>query len=117
MKRIVNVTLALLFIGACSGTARDCSSCAASEFGADWIIVQYTNDGHPINCWQLHDEAVSNEEHTDGIFWKSEGHLVHISGWYNRVQVDDGNYKGAAKLLDVDLARCVNGKYLPEALR
>lgn len=50
--------------------------------------------------------------HTDGIFWQSpDGHLVHISGWYNRVQVQNGDFEGAARQLGIDLASCSEGRY------
>ena len=114
MKRIVTVVLTALFISACAGTARDCSSGCASEFGADWIVVQYANDGHALACWQLHDTAVTNEKNTDGIYWKDGGHLVHISGWYNRVQVDGEDFAGAATLLGIDLRGCQGGKYVAQ---
>lgn len=55
--------------------------------------------------------SVANEDGTDGIYWQQDGHLVHISGWYNRVQVDDDKFEAAAALLGVELARCTNGKY------
>lgn len=104
--------LTLAFTVACAGQMRECSGCAAENFGADWIIVQYKTDGSPINCWKLNGDSVSNEEHSDGIWWKSnDGHLVHISGWYNRVQVAGGNWDGAAAQLGVDVAKCGEGKY------
>lgn len=115
MKKIMSLVLTLLFVGACAGWQRDCSSCTAGSLGADWIIVQYANDGAPIACWKLDDVAVSNEDKSDGIFWVQDGHLVHISGWYNRVQVDGGRYAQAAQLLGVRLGLCVNGKYFEPA--
>jgi hypothetical protein len=38
-------------------------------------------------------------------------HLVHISGWYNRVQVNNGDWNGAAATLGIDLSRCHDGVY------
>ena len=110
MKKFV---LAILMITGCAGIERDCATCTAGNTGSDWIVVQYRNDGQPINCWKLANTAIANEEHTDGIFWQERnGHLVHISGWYNRVQVVGGDYAGAAKSLGVDLTRCGDGAYL-----
>ncbi len=104
--------LALLLLAGCAGTSRDCASCNASSFGSDWIVVQYEYNGNPINCWKLADTAIDNEQNTDGIFWQEKsGHLVHISGWYNRVQVTGGDWSGAAKALGVDLSRCEDGAY------
>lgn len=116
LKNIVKLFPFLLLVG-CAGFARDCQGCGASSFGADWIIVQYKFDGEPVNCWKLKDASVTNEHASDGIWWVgNEGHLVHVSGWYNRVQVNNSNYESAAKELGIDLKRCTSGKYLPETL-
>lgn len=112
MKRFPLIAL-LLCCTACAGWQRDCNSSVASSFGGDWIVLQYGFDGVPINCWKLKDTAISNEEHTDGVFWQDPGgHLVHISGWYNRVQVSNGDYAGAAKAIGISLDSCTGGKYL-----
>ena len=104
--------LLFLFLTGCAGISRGCSSWYAGAAGANWIIVQYGFDGKPINCWKLQNVSVSNEEGSDGIYWKDEsGHLVHISGWYNRVQVSGNNFKEAAELVGVDLSKIKNGKY------
>jgi hypothetical protein len=106
--------LALAFAG-CAGVGRSCSSWSASSFGSDWIVIKRGCSGEPTDCWKLKDVSVANEEHSDGVYWKDEnGHLVHISGWYDRVQVAGGGFDGAAKAVGVDLARCPGGKYLPE---
>lgn len=111
MKNLLRYLPFLALLG-CAGMQRDCSSCNAGSFGADWVIVQFRMDGTPMNCWKLRNVGVSNEEHTDGVFWQdSDGHLVHISGWYNRVQVANGNYEKAAEAIGVDLTRCTNGAY------
>lgn len=104
---------ALLLLAGCASMQRDCSSCNAGTFGSDWIVLQYGFDGTPINCWRLTNTAISNEQHTDGIFWQDpSGHLVHISGWYNRVQVNNGDFAGAAKSIGIDVDRCKDGKYV-----
>lgn len=104
--------LPIIFVIACAGLQRDCSSSCASSLGSDWIVLQYRADGEPINCWQLKNTAIDNESHTDGIYWLIQGgHLVHISGWYNRVQVSNNDWTGAAKSIGVDLSRCTGGKY------
>lgn len=106
--------LLLLSLAGCVGLQRDCSSMWASDVtGADWIVVQYGYDGHPVACWQLRGVGITNEPHSDGIFWREgAGHLVHISGWYNRVQVASGDFDTAAKLLSVNRDHCTGGKYL-----
>lgn len=113
MKRHIVVFLTLLMLTGCAGMQRGCSSFWATQAGADWIIVQYGFNGDPINCWKLQNVSVSNEQSSDGIYWKEgSGHLVHISGWYNRIQVDGGRYEEAAKLLGVELPKITNGKYV-----
>jgi hypothetical protein len=113
MKNNLTAFIAILFFTiSCAGTQRDCSSQCASELGSDWIIVQYGVDGKPFNCWRLEAAAISNEHGTDGIFWQnSDGHLVHISGWYNRVQVEHRNWKSAAQTIGIDLDSCKDGAY------
>jgi hypothetical protein len=113
MNKIINIiaVIALLFIASCDGFMRGCSSDVANHLGADWVIVQYNNAGDPIQCWQLTDVSVANEEASDGIYWLSEdGHLVHISGWYNRVQVEGDRWDQAASELEVDLKTCTRSK-------
>ena len=109
------LTAATLLLAGCAGTSRGCASCNAENFGADWIVVQYRMDGSPVNCWQLRSTSIVNEPHSDGIYWQTpNGHLVHVSGWYNRVQVI-GSFESAAKEVGVDLASCPGGRY--EAVR
>ncbi len=106
------IALASLFLLGCAGMQRDCSSCNASSFGGDWVIVQYQMNGTPINCWKLRNTPVENEAHTDGVYWQDPGgHLVHISGWYNRVQVQGERWEEAAKTLGVNEALCRGGVY------
>jgi hypothetical protein len=112
MKTLIRlgIVLALLAMVSCAGVSRGCASWWANNAGADWIIVQYAMDGKPINCWQYTNVSVTNEAQSDGIYW-SAGHLVHISGWYNRVQVSNHDFVGGAKMLGIDLDRCVGGAY------
>ncbi len=115
MKRFPLV-MSLLFLTACAGWQRDCNSSVASSFGGDWIVLQYGFDGTPINCWKLKDVGITNERGTDGIYWQDPaGHLVHISGWYNRVQVSNGDYAGAAKAIGINIDSCTGGKYVSPA--
>ena len=117
-SRRLTTTLAAIALAGCAGYQRDCQSCCAGMEGADWIVLQYDYSGTPINCWKLPDTSVSNESATDGIYWVDgpSGNLVHISGWYNRVQIENENWEEAAQSIDIDLGRCTNGKYLPPAL-
>ena len=113
--------LPLLLLAGCVWLERDCTSMGASSFGSDWLIVQLRADGEIARCWHLEGVGVTNEAHSDGIFWQDPaGHLVHISGWYNRVQVNTLTksrkeaFLDAARGLGVDLNRCTNGAYQEE---
>jgi hypothetical protein len=115
MKGLLNsrfLVLLALCLFSCVGLDNSCSSCTAESFGGDWIIVQFDTKGEPFNCWKMSNVSISNEHGSDGIWWKTpSGHLVHISGWYNRVQVRSGDYSSAAKSLGVELDRCSDGRY------
>jgi len=111
MKNLLKC-IPFLFLFGCAGYQRGCASGIAQTFGGDWVVVQYKADGNPINCWKLENTSISNEEHSDGIYWlETSGHLVHISGWYNRVQVKGSDFDAAAKLVGVDMKYCKDGKY------
>jgi hypothetical protein len=100
------IIMCLLLTG-CAGFSRSCSSFNAESFGANWVIAQYTNSGEMFRCWKLDNTSVTNEEGSDGIYWKAQGgHLVHISGWYNRVQVENSDFAGAASEIDIDINKC-----------
>lgn len=109
----------LVFVVGCAGWSRDCQSCNNGSFGADWLIVQYRYDGTPMTCWRLTNAAVANEH--NGIYWQEKsGNMVHLSyhasGWDNLVQVQGGDWEGAARTLGIDLAGCKEGIYhLPDA--
>jgi len=96
----------LLLVG-CAGMERSCSSCNAESFGADWVITKSDWRGTPYRCWKLTSVSVDNEPRSDGIYWKSpDGHLVHISGHYDRVQVQSGNWPSAYAELGISEATC-----------
>lgn len=59
----------------------------ASAYGSDWLIVQYAQSGCVITHWNLKNEAVQNEDRSDGIYFVTEeGAVVHLSGHYAYVQ-------------------------------
>jgi hypothetical protein len=108
--------LALLIpLAGCAGLQRSCASGCAESFGRDWIVVQYRYDGTPLNCWRLPNTSITNESNSDGIYWLDPhgGHLVHISGWYNRVQVEGGSWADAGSVLGIDYSKCGDGAYHP----
>ena len=102
----------MLFFVGCAGMQPDCSDYDAGSFGGDWLILQYSFDGKPINCWKLTNTATENDPGTNGISWQDAYGRVHISGWYTRIQVLHSDYTGAAKSIGVSLDKCVNGKYV-----
>lgn len=113
MRRRLGILAMVLVLGGCAGVQRSCSSIWAGATGSDWIIVQYGMSGEPFNCWTLRNTSVTNEDSSDGVYWldRTKGHLVHVSGWYNRIQVDGGNWDHAANLIGVDYRKCGSGKY------
>lgn len=111
MRRVGIVVLAVL-TAACAGFQKDCSKMGASNFGSDWLVVQFDQTGHAFNCWKLTGAVVESSE-GGNVDWKdtTDGHLVHITGWENRVQVERGNWESAAKIVGIDAAQCGNGRY------
>ena len=115
-KWIRNIVLAslLTMVAACAGFERGCSDWGATTFGADWIVVQYDLNMNPKLCWKLENKSVANETSSDGIYWNNGlyGDLIHVSGHYNFVQVENNNFAGAAKALGVTANNCVGGRYI-----
>ena len=106
MRRL-QVALLLLLLCGCAGISRKCSSCCAGAVGADWIVVQMDGFGRVMRCWELHDVSIANEESSDGIYWESaDGHLVHISGFYNRVQVEHSGWDQAYREMGINKKIC-----------
>ena len=114
MKKMIFMVLATITMIGCAGFYRGCSVFNAESFGSDWVVVQYSCDGDPINAWTLNNVSLVNEGNSDGIYWKdtNTGHLIHISGWYNRVQVVGGNFREGANAIGINLDKVHNGKYL-----
>lgn len=99
--------LPLIALFGCAGVQKSCAAGCASSFGADWIVVQYNNNGDVMKHWCLKNTSVDNEGHSDGIWWQdTQGHLVHLSGWYNRVQVSNGEFGSAAQSLGLPVDIC-----------
>jgi len=105
--RRLAIAFLVLLLCSCAGISRKCSSWCADTTGADWIVVQMDMNGHAFRCWELEDVSIANEESSDGIYWKSdEGHLVHISGLYNRVQVKGGHWEDGYRELGLTRDAC-----------
>lgn len=113
MKKIPVIlsAMALLSLAGCGpGYERRQAVANAESYGADWIVTQDRSDLTVGRCWLLHDVSVANEEHSDGIHWMdSQGHLLHLSGWYNRIMVVKGDWSESAKQLGVtDISKCTH---------
>lgn len=101
--------LAIIFLCGCASFERDCTSCTATTLGSDWLVVQISAlDGKPIRCWQLSNASLDSEERSDGINWKDtvNGNMVHISGFYNYVQVRTGQWDTAFRQLGLTEGLC-----------
>ena len=106
MKRLVPLLLIGLLCS-CAGFSRMCSSSCAGAVGADWVVVQMGGFGRVMRCWELRDVSVANEGQSDGIYWESEdGHLVHVSGHYNCVQVTHSGWDKAFSELGITKEIC-----------
>lgn len=110
MKKFLTVPVLILWaliLTSCAGWGRSCTGCIAQEFGASWVVTQNDMQGHPFRCWKLENVSVANEQGSDGIQWKSpDGHMVHLAGQYNRVQVDGGNWTSAFAELGLTEETC-----------
>lgn len=100
--------LAFLALTACDGAMRSCSSNIATSFGGDWVVVELTEaEGIPYRCWMLRDVSLSSEQGSDGIYWQAEeGHLVHVAGSYDFVQVRNGNWDAALAEINMTKKAC-----------
>ncbi len=111
-RRIVPFAL-LITLSGCAGFYRSCAACRAEQFGASFVVVQFDYRGDVFNCWKVY-TGIENEPGSDGIWWQAkDGHLVHVSGWYNRVQVYNDDWRAASGLLGVEIDRCTGGRYTP----
>lgn len=112
-KRI-SMAATLLLITGCASFNRSCSSSVTQTFGGDWMITQVGMDGTPFNCWKLNNISLTTDDNGGGeIQWLDQetGHLIHINGWHNQVQVAHGDWAGAARELGVNEAQCRHGRY------
>jgi hypothetical protein len=100
--------LLLCTLAGCAGVERSCSSCAASSLGADWVVVELREyDGTPYRCWMLTSVSIENETNSDGIYWvTADGNLIHVSGSYDRVQVEKGQWDAAFAEINMTEKAC-----------
>jgi hypothetical protein len=113
LRRALKVSLICVLVAGCAGMNRSCSNEVAENFGADWIVVKRDMSGHAFECWRLSNTSIANEPSSDGIHWAQGvlGHMVHISGWYDRVQVQRDDYEGAGRLIGIEASKCDSGIY------
>lgn len=92
MKRLMTALAfcLLLTISGCAGCNNSWSSWKAQSFGTHWLIVQYNAMGEILFSWEF-DGSVSNEGHSDGIFFTTSGGVVHLSGHYIYIQNPDSD--------------------------
>lgn len=116
--RRLALVVAVMFLTGCASFNKGCASFKAGSFGSDWVVVQYRADGTAFHCWKLRGASVTGSQ-GGNIDWQDprNGHLVHITGWENRVQVIGGDYDTAASLLGVEAVKCGNGVYPVEPSR
>ncbi|MEK7648404.1 MAG: hypothetical protein AAB400_00615 [Patescibacteria group bacterium] len=109
--RTVVFTTFVLLLSGCAGMFRSCSNDWAETAGADWIVIERNCNGTPVTCYKLKSVSVTNEPHSDGIQWNAGLHMMHVSGWYNRVQVHGRKWDEAAQMLGIDANLCGMGTY------
>jgi len=109
MRHMRHLVFLLVLLGGCAYLDRGCSSCGATAFGADWVVVELTEAGaKPYRCWELKNTTITSETNSDGIYWKdsSSSNLIHVSGSYDYVQVKNGNWADAFKQLNLTRDSC-----------
>lgn len=109
MRHMRHFIFLLVLLGGCAYLDRGCSSCGATAFGADWIVVELTEAGAKLyRCWELTNTTITSEESSDGIYWKdsSTGNLIHVSGSYDYVQVKNNNWADAFRQLNLSRESC-----------
>lgn len=85
---IAIVILLLVLVAGPARISRMWEGYKADAYGADWVVVQYAQDGSVISHWELKSKSVGNEEQSDGIYFTdNSGNVVHLSGHYIYVQV------------------------------
>jgi len=87
------VIVFVLILGVIMGPAgcqRQMSAWKAGAYGSNWLVVQYAQDGHVINYWELKNKSIGNEQNSDGIYFPdNEDNVVHLSGHYVYIQTND----------------------------
>jgi hypothetical protein len=100
--------LSIMFMVNCARLDRGCSSCLATNLGANWVVVELTEAGaKPYRCWELQGVTITSEEGSDGIFWKDSttNNLIHVAGSYDYVQVK-GTWDSAFRQLGLTREKC-----------
>lgn len=94
---VVAIVCVLLALFPWAGCSRSWQASIASGYGADWLVVQYSQDGQVIAHWELKDKSVASEQNSDGIYFvDNDGNVIHLSGHYIYVQIE-GSWESARK--------------------
>ena len=84
---VIGIAFAIMGPAACT---RKVQAWKTGACGADWLVVQYSQDGGIIATWELDDKSIGNEENSDGIYFTDgHGNVVHLSGHYIYVELED----------------------------
>lgn len=118
MNRRIELYLALVIIALViiiplvimgpSGIKTGCMGWKASAYGSDWLVVQYAQSGCIISTWELENEAIKNEQDSDGIFFVAPEGVVHLSGHYVYVQLTEEDSLVEAKHQLTGTGKCAD---------
>jgi hypothetical protein len=108
---VVGLVVIVIFLAlGPKGCSRNFAAWSAKAYGANWLVVQYTQSGGVIACWNLKNGSVTSEANSDGIFFKTnESNIVHLSGHYVYMQLLgegstlDARYQKEKKVLKVPI--------------
>jgi hypothetical protein len=88
---VIGITILILFFIGPSRLGRYWESYKADAYGSDWLVVKEDMNGNTVRYWELKDKSVGSEEGSDGIYFiDGNGDVVHLSGFYTYVQVNNG---------------------------
>ena len=92
------VVIIVSFLALNKNCQRSTSAAWSSVAGADWLVVQYSQNGDVINYWTLTNKSVGNEGSSDGIYFiDDDGSVVHLSGHYVYVERKEASWDSLKK--------------------
>ena len=85
---ILAITAIILLVGP-QRIYRSYKGWKTDAYGAEWLVLQYAQDGSIIAYWELHKKSIGNETNSDGIYFTdNDGNVIHLSGHYIYIQVN-----------------------------